>query len=239
MRTIHIGKFIFGVCFLAGASGASANLMVNGSFENGAGGQQPLAGTAGGTSLKPNSASATLVTGWTALEQNYLTYQQAPYDVAWLTNGNFGLGAQQGGNFLDLTGYTDGPFYAGVQQIVTGLTAGTSYAMTFYIGQSVSNGIYSGPVSLYVTSTDAVALSYRSAADTLWTQATFTFTAGGSSETIAFFGASGKQFIGLDNVDLEAVESSPGPAAVPEPATLGLIGLGIAGVAVARRRKSI
>jgi hypothetical protein len=59
------------------------------------------------------------------------------------------------------------------------------------------------------------------------------FVATGSSTTVTFQGASGFNYIGLDNV---SADLASGPS-VPEPTTLSLLGLGIAGIALARRKR--
>jgi hypothetical protein len=67
-----------------------------------------------------------------------------------------------------------------------------------------------------------------------WQSTAFFFTAIGDSTTLKFFSSIDSQFFGptLDNVRVQLVTPPP----VPEPATLSLLAIGLAGVAVRRRR---
>ena len=71
----------------------------------------------------------------------------------------------------------------------------------------------------------------------LWQLETFTFLASASSTTLSLDGASGVQYIGLDNV--AATDLGPS-GAIPEPSTwamllVGFLGLAAAGYRVSRR----
>jgi Protein of unknown function (DUF642) len=105
------------------SSAASAALVTNGSFESGA-----FSGDMNDTmSLSPPS---TAMTGWTVTNGT----------LAWIGPTNtFGLAAQDGGYFLDLTGYHDNIPYGGVTQSIA-TNIGSRYALTFYLGSSSQYG---------------------------------------------------------------------------------------------------
>ncbi len=60
------------------------------------------------------------------------------------------------------------------------------------------------------------------------------FTASSSLATVLLQGVTGSKYIGLDNASVDFV-SAP---AVPEPGTLALLNLGLAGMGLARTRKA-
>jgi hypothetical protein len=69
----------------------------------------------------------------------------------------------------------------------------------------------------------------------VWTNASMQFVASSATTTLLLQGASGFNYIGLDNVDVEFVS---GPGSVPEPTTLALLGLGLAGLLATSRRRT-
>lgn len=194
------------------SSAASAALVTNGSFED----ATHFSGDANDTmSLDPGS---TAMTGWTVTNGT----------LAWIGPTNtFGLTAQDGGYFLDLTGYHDNTPYGGVTQTIS-TNSGTQYALSFYLGSSSQYGI---PDSITATAGGASATftSTNLTPNSTWELETLFFTATGSSTDISLVGNSGDKYIGLDDVAV---------AAVPEPSTWAMMILGFVGVGfMAYRRK--
>src|SRR6476646_1635843 len=104
------------------ASGASAaNLLSNGSFETPIGG--PI------TIFPVGSAG---ITGWTVTGP-------AGSNIAILSNGVGGITADDGSQFLDLTGTLDGQnIYGGVSQTINTVD-GQAYRLTFALGNYATN----------------------------------------------------------------------------------------------------
>ena len=153
-----------------------------------------------------------------------------------------------GGNFLgsdpDFSpngpNSTTGGAGGAVYQTVGGLTAGKTYAVSFYQAGAQQKG-FSGAtteywaVSLGAQTKDSPILSNGSEGFTGWSSDTLDFTATGTSEVLSFLaegtGGSGlPPFALLDGVSLTQV---------PEPATwaMMLVGFGALGTAIRSRRK--
>lgn len=112
-----------------------AELIVNGGFEDTEGtfvadGNQVM-------SLLPGS---TVIPGWTTKDS----------ELAWLTNGAVGLVSPAGGFFLDLSGYHDGPPYAGLTQTIA-TVPGQSHRLSLSLGAYQFSSRLQGPVSVSVT----------------------------------------------------------------------------------------
>jgi hypothetical protein len=195
---------------------ASANLLTNGSFEDTT---HFVDNTGQDTMTLPVGSNA--MTGWTVAGSESL---------AWIGPTNpFSLSASNGSYFLDLTGYQEGGPFSGVTQTIA-TSAGSTYLLSFGLG---SSSIYGLPVR--ITASAAAAVQPFTSSDTgsnNWETETLSFTATGSSTTVSLLGATGESYIGLDNVSVTLV-SSP----IPEPVSLALLGAGLAGLALVRRRR--
>ena len=212
--------------FLSGALAAGipaqANLLANGSFELGAFVNE------GNDTMSP-PAGSTVITGWTVVADT----------TAWIGPTNpFGLTASDGSFFLDLTNYQAGAPFAGVTQIVA-TTPGATYSLSFDLGSSSQWGL---PDSL-TASAGGTSLTFTSPTTgiDIWTHEALQFVASSATTTVLLLGAGGVNYIGLDNVDLELVSGSgtgPGTGQVPEPGTLCLLAVALAGVPLVRRRKT-
>jgi hypothetical protein len=190
---------------------AQANLITNGSFEDTTGFVPDVNDT---MSLL---AGATTMAGWTVVNGS----------LAWIGPTNtFSLSASNGSYFLDLTDYRDLPPFGGVTQLITTVPGG-HYQLTFDLGSSF---IYGLPDSILASagSTSQVFTS-TSLGDNIWQSETLDFFATGTSTAITLTGDSGFKYIGLDNVSVDAI---------PEPTTLLLLGTGLLGLGLMRRRKA-
>jgi hypothetical protein len=105
------------ICILACFVPAQANLISNGSFELGT-------FVDDGNGTDSFNAGPTTITGWTAVGRQ----------VSWIRSPNpWGLSAQDGTHFLDLTGYATGAPFGGVTQTIATI-AGQQYDLSFYLG---------------------------------------------------------------------------------------------------------
>jgi hypothetical protein len=175
-----------------------------------------------GTMVLP--VSSTQITGWTVVNDQ----------LAWIISPNsWGLSAHEGNRFLDLTAYPTGAPFGGVRQTLT-TNVGETYELSYYLGTYTQR--WGGPpVSITASAgntTQQCTVATTSTAST-WTECSMTFTALAASTDLTLFGSQGFQYIGLDNVSVESLGAT---TAVPEPASLGLLGAGFAALAARRRR---
>jgi hypothetical protein len=193
--------------------GASAAIVTNGSFEDTTNFVLP-----DGNDTISLAVGSTAMPGWTVVNGT----------LAWIGPTNtFGLTAQNGSYFLDLTDYRDHSPYGGVSQTIA-TTAGGHYALTFYLGSSTQYGV---PDSIFASAGtgSGTFTSTNPTLNNFWQLETLLFTATGPSTLISLVGNSGNQYIGLDNVAVEAV---------PEPSTWAMLIVGFLGVGVMAYRRN-
>lgn len=156
-----------------------------------------------------------------------------------IANGGFGItcyGAT--GGCVDLDGSTSNAGYLRTTSTF-GFLAGVDYSLTAYLSgnqrggsaDSLAFGISDGSGNLCSTAVSGVAPGAPFA------QYTCFFTAASNFSGFIFFDHAGGDNIGmiLDNVRLESRDNG---TSVPEPGTLALFGLGLAGLGLSRRRRT-
>ena len=202
------------LCGTVLATGAEANLLVNGSFES-------------GNFNPPGNATMSLGVGSTAIT-GWIVSNDV---VAWIGTGNpWGLSANDGARFLDLTDYATGAPFGGVSQVIS-TVPGASYLLSFDLGSSTFWGRPDG-ITASAAGTFATFTSPLSGTNNAWQQVSMAFTALSGSTTVQLLGASGIQYIGLDNASVELVA-----APIPEPGTWALMLAGIASLGALRQRR--
>lgn len=235
---MRIKSFLLAVtataALFSGTAGASTELIVNGNFESGDQGQINW----GGHQLA----------GWTTTGYNFL-FNSANVDNGgaagqygnlqlWGPNNGAANGLQAspvGGNFVA----ADGAFgMSPLSQTVNGLTAGQQYNVSFYWAGAQQSG-FSGNtteqwhVSLGNQTLSTAVKNNANHGFTGWQKETFTFTATSASEVLSFLAAGTPDgvppFSLIDGVSMTS--------AVPEPQTMGMLGLGMALVGFAARRR--
>jgi hypothetical protein len=125
-------------------------------------------------------------------------------------------------------------------------TPGKQYELSFYLGSYTA--VWGGPpvsITAVAGGTTGLFTNGSATSSSTWTLENLVFTASGTTTPIELIGQAGSEYIGLDNVDVQCVNTAGcaatggggGGTAVPEPAVLGLMSLGLAAVGLGRRRQ--
>ena len=209
--------------FALAATGARANLLANAGFE------LPSAPVGGFVSF---NNGATNITGWTVIGN-----EVSLVSTTFAQNG-VTFQAQEGGQWLDLAG-NGANASEGVSQAVP-TTAGRSYQLSYYIGNTTGGGVFGTTSTVNVAINGLQAFgdtnSAVNASALTWQQVTHTFVATGAFTTLAFLNADpgSDNSNGLDNVSLLELPS----VAAPEPVSLALFALGGTVLLGLRRRRA-
>ena len=182
--------------------------------------------------LSAQPALNTVPTGWQAVGGPARA-------VDWIYSGGYGIGCRGGaGGCVDLDGSSSQAGYLRTTGTFA-FSSGVDYSLTAYLSgnqrggatDSLTFGISDGSSALCSTAVSDVQPSAPFA------QYTCFFTAASSLSGFIFFDHAGSDNVGiiLDDVRLESRENG---TSVPEPATLGLLGLGLAGLGIGRRRRA-
>ncbi|MGO9097400.1 MAG: DUF642 domain-containing protein [Bryobacteraceae bacterium] len=217
------------VVLLALPMHAAADPIINGSFET------PVMNP--GT-YQDFGVGSTGITGWTVVGDDSVSLVSGAF-----TQESIAFVAEDGSQWVDLAGQSSNNV-EGVEQTVA-TTVGTTYTLSFWVGNVYDGGVYFGPTSsveavlggIMGTPLDTVTNSIIDPTEQSWEQFSFQFTASGTATTIDFLNQSpaSNWNTGLDNVQLTA-----NGARVPEPGTMSLLGAGlILGLGLFRRRKAI
>ena len=194
MRSSFCNKAAAAVVFVAIAGTAQAgSLVTNGSFET----TTNFVGNSDDT-MVVNASDTTTMPSWTVVGGS----------LAWIGPKNdFGLSAQNGSYFLDLTGYRDAVPYSGVTQSIATIS-GDRYLLSFYLG---SSSLYGTPNSITASAGSASKTFTSTMTGTNnWELETLAFTATGTSTLLSLIGNSGDKYIGLD--DVSVVQTTPLPS---------------------------
>jgi len=216
---------ILSLIVISSVAAAAPDLLANGSFET------PLVPVGGFTNFGTGS---TAITGWTVVGPQ-----------ASVVSGSFvseccKFPADDGVQWLDLTGDLVNQVEGVEQSVAT--VAGKTYDLSFDVGNVFDpRGAYGTSSSVAVmvngTSLGTFTNSCTTCTDTLtWENFTTSFVASGATTLVEFL----NQDPTTDNSNgLDKVVLTGAAGAVPEPATLSLLALGLAGVGLFRRRRPI
>jgi len=248
--TQRLSRFAIGAIFVASPL-AKANLITNGSFENG-----PFQSNVATECNSPSpffSCFDSLTPGSTDIDAWKITRSEADL----LEDGAFDLGASEGSWFVDLTGLQQNQnTLAGVEQSVD-LTVGSTYRLMFDVGLSPNRfgnepgNVYG--IDIYTSGNDTIETvlspvpnAVGQPGNDFWTTKSVEFVAQQQTSTIEIVGNlldvdNRTAYIGLDNVSLTLLSDSDGNdvAEAPAPVPLVLIGLGLAGLGWKRGKKSL
>jgi PEP-CTERM motif len=212
------------------ANGTPGNLVVNGSLDFTGSNGAPLASNA----LYYAGSNPAALTGWSFLSPGPTAEYWVAFGVQPSADGGQYLGIQ------DLDAFAPRNNAHGITQAISGLTAGAGYQLTFY---SMTNhdgvGLQDWQVSFGDSTQTGLTTSPNANQTGTWVLNTMSFTASAATQALSFVAqylpGSVPEMLNLDGIVLEQV--APPVAAVPEPETYALLGVGLLALRLAARRK--
>ena len=225
-----------GLALLGTAAHATPNLVTNGDFASTYGQNNQFGTGFGGQG----------VTGWTGNGGYNLWFSSAASSSTQSAVSQYNTGKEDlwgpvgnsptGGSFVALDGDTN--VQGGISQTINGLKIGDTYALTFSWAAAQVQSRTGATTEQYQASLGGQSfltkvVSNPSQSFTGWFTTTFDYTATSTSELLAFLS------IGTPN-GLPPIAALDGVSLVdvPEPMSLGLLGLGVASLFLVRRRSS-
>lgn len=144
--------------------------------------------------------------------------------------------AADGKNFAELDTTQNSTIYQDINTVV-----GQSYVLTFSYSNRTGVAVSSNGLgwSFGDLSGSAPVLAYNGTGDNVWNTFSVTLTATSTLTRLSFSaqGTSDSYGSSLDNIRVVTADGQPPVTAVPEPASAGLMLLGLGAMAAARRRR--
>ncbi len=197
MKKFPLAGVVIALAASVGVQGIAAQeLLVNGSLENTSATFVP-----DGNGIMQVSPGTT-IPGWTVTDTTLL----------WATTNVFVPKTPFGDFAVDLTGYQDNLFFAGISQTIPTVPNST-YRLTFWLGAYQDNPIYAGPMGVSATagSTSNSFTFAPTGSGAKWGRFWMNFSAISNFTTISIRGAlsGGGDYLGLDNVSVMNVTNLP------------------------------